>query len=50
MDSRLIGYWRQWGPDIIRWIAAIGIFAAFAWVMTHFSKGLDYFDKFVLFR
>jgi len=49
MDSPLIGYWRQWGPDIVRWIAAIVIFAVFAWVMTRYSKGAGYFDKFVLF-
>ena len=49
MNDQLISYWRQWSPDILRWIAAIVVFAIFAWVMTHFSKGSDYFDKFVLF-
>jgi len=49
MNDLLISYWRQWRPDILRWIAAILIFALFAWVMLRSSEGLDYFDKFDLF-
>ncbi len=44
MNRLLIGYWREWRPDILRWIAAALIFALFAWVM------LDYFDYFDRFR
>ena len=40
MNRTLIDYLRQWRPDILRWIAAILIFAVFAWVM------LDYFGDF----
>jgi hypothetical protein len=36
----LIDYRRQWRPDILRWIAAILIFALFAWIIV------DYFDVF----
>jgi outer membrane protein OmpA-like peptidoglycan-associated protein len=41
MNRRLIGYWREWRSDILRWIAAIVIFALFAWVM---SVLYDYFS------
>jgi hypothetical protein len=36
----LIDYWREWRPDVLRWIAAILIFALFAWFIA------DYFDFF----
>jgi hypothetical protein len=36
----LIDYWREWRPDVLRWIAAILIFALFAWFIV------DYFDFF----
>jgi hypothetical protein len=44
--NKLMGYWLVWRPDIIRWVAAILIFAAFAAFMLWSSKGLDYFDSF----
>ena len=40
MNRLLIDYWREWRPEILRWIAAILIFALFAWVIV------DYFDFF----
>ena len=40
MKRLLIDYWRQWRPDILRWIAATLIFALFAWIIV------DYFDFF----
>ena len=40
MNRLLIDFWREWRPDILRWIAAILIFALFAWVIV------DYFDFF----
>ena len=40
MNRLLIDYWKQWRPDILRWIAAILIFALFAWIIV------DYFDFF----
>jgi len=40
MNRLLIDCWRQWRPDILRWIAAILIFALFAWFI------IDYFDYF----
>jgi hypothetical protein len=40
MNRLWIDYWREWRPDILRWIAAILIFALFAWVIV------DYFDFF----
>ena len=40
MNRLLIDYWREWRPDILRWIAAILMFALFAWVIV------DYFDFF----
>ena len=43
MNRLLIGYWREWRPDIFRWIAAILIFTLFAWVLTDY---FDYFDHF----
>ena len=27
-----LDYWREWRPDILRWAAAIFIFALFAWI------------------
>jgi hypothetical protein len=41
MNTTWIDYLRQWRPDILRWIAAIVIFAVFAWVMLDYS---DIFD------
>ena len=35
-----LDYWREWRPDILRWAAAILIFALFAWIIV------DYFDFF----
>lgn len=43
MNKLLIGYWREWRPDILRWIAAIVVFALFAWIMVDYY---DYFDHF----
>ena len=40
MNKTLINYFQQWRLDILRWIAAIAVFAVFAWVM------LDYFNTF----
>jgi hypothetical protein len=40
MNRQLVDYWREWRPDILRWIGAILIFALFAWVIV------DYFDFF----
>jgi hypothetical protein len=40
MNPLLIDFWRKWRPDILRWIAAILIFALFAWIIV------DYFDFF----
>ena len=37
-----LDYWREWRPDILRWIAAILIFALFAWVIVDY---FDYFDS-----
>ena len=42
MNRLLIDYWREWRPDILRWIAAILIFALFAWVIVDY---FDYFDS-----
>ena len=42
MNKLLIDYWREWRPDIYRWIAAIAIFALFAWIMVDYH---DYFDR-----
>ena len=42
MSKLLIAYWRDWRADIYRWIAAIAIFALFAWVMADYY---DYFDR-----
>ena len=42
MNKLLIAYWRDWRADIYRWIAAIAIFALFAWVMADYY---DYFDR-----
>ena len=42
MSRLLIAYWRDWQADIYRWIAAIAIFALFAWVMTDYYA---YFDR-----
>jgi len=44
MNRLLTDYWREWRPDILRWIAAVLIFALFAWVI------LDYYDYFDHFR
>ena len=44
MNRLLIDYWREWRPEILRWLAAILIFGLFAWVM------LDYYDYFDHFR
>jgi hypothetical protein len=40
MNRQLVDYWREWRPDILRWIGAILIFPLFAWVIV------DYFDFF----
>ena len=40
MSRLLIDYWREWRPDILRWIAGILIFTLFAWFI------IDYFDYF----
>ena len=45
MDMLTI-YWRQWQPDILRWMAATVIFAVFAAFMLWSSRGQDYFDHF----
>jgi len=42
MNKLLTDYWRDWRPDIYRWIAAIAIFALFAWIMVDYH---DYFDR-----
>jgi hypothetical protein len=42
----LTSYWREWRPDILRWIAAIAIFAVFAAFMVWSSRGEDYFASF----
>ena len=42
MNKLLIAYWRDSRADIYRWIAAIAIFALFAWVMADYY---DYFDR-----
>jgi hypothetical protein len=42
MNRPLIDYWWDRRPDILRWIAAIAIFALFAWIMADYY---DYFDR-----
>ena len=42
MKKLLIDYWREWRPDILRWIAAILISALFAWFIGDY---FDYFDS-----
>ena len=42
MNKLLIAYWRDWRADIYRWIAAIAIFALFAWIMVGYH---DHFDR-----
>jgi hypothetical protein len=41
MDKLLINYWRVWRHDILRWIAAISIFALFAWLMLEYFNFFD---------
>jgi hypothetical protein len=42
MNRLLIDHWREWRPDILRWIAVILIFALFAWFIVDY---FDYFDS-----
>jgi hypothetical protein len=37
----LIDYWQMWRPEILRWIAAVVIFALFAWGVSEY---FDYSD------
>jgi hypothetical protein len=37
----MIDHLRQWRPDFLRWIAAILIFAVFAWVMLGYFGNFD---------
>jgi len=39
----LIAYWREWRPYIFRWIAAILIFALFAFFMEEYFNYFEYF-------
>jgi hypothetical protein len=41
MNRTLIDYLQQWRPDILRWIAAILVFAVFAWVMSFYFGNFD---------
>ena len=36
MNRLLVDYWREWRPDILRWVAASAllIFALFAWFIV----------------
>jgi hypothetical protein len=41
MNRTLIDYLRQRRPDILRWSAAIVVFAVFAWVMLEYFGNFD---------
>jgi hypothetical protein len=41
MNTMWIDHLRQWRPDILRWIAAIVVFAVFAWVMLEYFSTFD---------